>query len=187
MKKIALFDLDDTLAAYSDALKRDLELLRSPYEPEISDLLFTKDSYLETRRQMITSQVGWWLKLEKFKLGWDILEEVKKLDFQIVILTKGPSSKFSAWSEKVEWCSNHLKEYIDGVTITHNKGIVYGKLLVDDYPDYISDWLKWRPRGLVIMPANDRNKDFKHQNVVRYDGSNLDDVVQRLSELSLSS
>ena len=181
MEKIALFDLDGTLADYHSALKRDLELIRSPLEPALDDIsLLKKEPHLEARRHMITSQVGWWLKLEKFKLGWDILTEVKKLGYSVVVLTKGPNSKFSAWSEKVEWCNRQLDKEIDGVTITHNKGLVYGKVLVDDYPEYITQWLKWRPRGLVVMPAHEYNKDFSHPNVVRYDGSNLDEVVARL-------
>ena len=129
---------------------------------------------------MITSQVGWWLKLKKFKLGFDVLVELKKVGFKIVVLTKGPSRKFSAWSEKVEWCHKNMKEYINGVTITNDKGLVYGWVLVDDFPEYIQAWLKHRPRGLVIMPAHEHNKDFKHPNVVRYDGTNIEEVRERL-------
>jgi hypothetical protein len=80
----------------------------------------------------------------------------------------------------VEWCNKYLKEYIKGVTITNDKGLVYGKVLVDDFPDYIISWLKHRPRGLIIMPAHDFNKDFKHPNVVRYDGTNIEEVKERL-------
>jgi hypothetical protein len=74
---------------------------------------------------MITSQVGWWLGLERFKLGWDVLELVKNFDFRIVVLTKGPASKPSAWTEKVQWCDKHLKGMVEGITITHDKGLVY--------------------------------------------------------------
>tara|TARA_Y100000310_G_C20512920_1_gene729762 strand:+ start:436 stop:588 length:153 start_codon:yes stop_codon:yes gene_type:complete len=48
------------------------------------------------------------------------------------------------------------------MTITEDKGIVYGKVLVDDYPCYIKRWLENRPRGLVIMPAHSYNRDFEH-------------------------
>lgn len=178
---VALFDLDGTLADYDGALLRDLKLIQSPGEASPwEENTFADIPYLEARRHMITSQVGWWLKLDQFKLGWDILEEVKRLGFRVVVLTKGPSTKFSAWSEKVEWCNENLKHYIDGVTITHDKSLVYGKVLVDDYPDYVTAWLRNRPRGLVIMPAHSYNKDFKHEQVVRYDGTNMDQVVKRL-------
>lgn len=78
----------------------------------------------------------------------------------------------------MEWCNRHLANYIDGVTIAHDK--VYGALLVDDWPDYIESWLKHRPRGLVIMPASDLNASFTHPSVVRYDGSNIEEVRQRM-------
>jgi hypothetical protein len=57
------------------------------------------------------------------------------------------------------------------ITITRDKGLVYGLVLVDDWPKYILRWLKWRPRGLVIMPASTSNEKFKHPQVIRYDGS----------------
>lgn len=177
-KKIALFDLDGTLADYDEQLLKDLRSLASEYEPEPT--LYADIPYLEARRHVITSQVGWWLKLQKFQLGWDVLELVKEIGYSIVVLTKGPSTKHTAWAEKVEWCNLHLSEYADGVTITHDKGLVYGSVLVDDWPKYIEQWLKHRPRGLVIMPAHDHNSGYDHKNVIRYDGANLDEVKLRL-------
>lgn len=177
--QIALFDLDGTLADYDGQLLEDLRSIASEYEPPPS--LYSNIPYLEARRHVITSQAGWFLKLRKFKLGWDVLEIAKEIGYSISVLTKGPSTKHIAWSEKVEWCNKHLADYIEGVTIAHDKGLVYGAVLVDDWPDYVERWLKHRPRGLVIMPANDHNADFKHPNAVRYDGSNLDEVKQRMT------
>jgi hypothetical protein len=39
---------------------------------------------------------------------------------------------------------------------------------VDDWPDYITRWLQWRPRGLVIMPDRPNNKGFDHPQVHRF-------------------
>ncbi len=176
--KIALFDLDGTLADYDGQLLKDLQQLASPYEPPPE--LYAKIPYLEARRHMITSQVRWRLKLGKFQLGWDVLEVAKEIGYSISVLTKGPSSKHAAWAEKIEWCNHHLAGYIDGVTITHDKGLVYGAILVDDWPDYATRWLEHRPRGLVIMPASGHNEGFTHPNVVRYDGTNLDEVKAQM-------
>lgn len=57
------------------------------------------------------------------------------------------------------------------LTITRDKGLVYGRMLVDDWPEYVERWLKWRPRGMVVMPAQPWNADYKHPNVLRYDGT----------------
>jgi hypothetical protein len=182
--QIALFDLDGTLADYDGQLLLDLKKLHSYWEPEVEEVFnyMHMPSYLEARRQMITKQVGWWSKLNRLRLGWDILDACKIIGFNISILTKGPSSKSHAWSEKIDWCNTHLKDYIDGVTITHNKGLVYGRVLVDDFPEYILNWLEYRPRGLVIMPVNKRNISFNHPNVIKYNGMNLEEVDKKLLE-----
>ncbi|MBT1070686.1 5' nucleotidase, NT5C type [Pelotalea chapellei] len=186
--KIALFDLDDTLADYCGQLLDDLQKIASEYEP--TPELFKGQQYIEARRHVITSQAGWFLKLKKLQLGWDVLEIAKEIGYSISILTKGPYGKHTAWAEKVEWCNRHLSDYIEGVTITHHKGLVYGALLVDDWPEYIEQWLEHRPRGLVIMPAHDYNTKFTHPNVVRYDGSNIKDVkavmIARFKEPALA-
>jgi hypothetical protein len=53
------------------------------------------------------------------------------------------------------------------VTITQDKGLVYGKVLFDDWPGYITRWLEWRPRGLVLMLDHSWNQGFQHDNVIR--------------------
>lgn len=178
---IALFDLDGTLADYDKALREDLEKIRSPGEPPLPNDLFHAEPYVEARRHMITSQVGWWRKLERFQLGWDILKELRGQGYDISVLTKGPSRKSNAWSEKIEWCADHLPD--TGVTITHNKGLIYGKVLVDDFPEYVLAWLYHRPRGRVIMPAQPCNINFKHPQVVRYDGTNIEEVRAHLGPI----
>ena len=56
------------------------------------------------------------------------------------------------------------------VTITEDKGLVYGKVLFDDWPNYITRWLKWRKRGLVLMLDHPWNQSFFHPNVIRIKG-----------------
>jgi 5'(3')-deoxyribonucleotidase len=108
-------------------------------------------------------------------LGWDILNVAKKLNYNIHILTQGPRENPVAWSGKKKCIDKNFGENFD-ITLTRNKGIVYGKVLVDDFPKYIEKWLSWRERGLVIMPANELNKSYKHSQVIRYDGTNMEEV-----------
>lgn len=170
-ENIALFDMDGTIVDFDSQMRHDINLLKSPEEPLIDPWDRSKP-YMRERRRTIMKQNGWWKNLPPLQSGIDLLYEAANLGFQIHILTKAPSSKPDAWKEKVEWCDEYLpmEKLNIKITMTADKGLVYGKFLVDDFPEYIERWLQWRPRGLVIMPAHDHNENFKHPNVIRYEG-----------------
>ena len=182
--KIALIDMDGTLADYDSALIRDMELIRSPHEPQ-DFIPHTEIPHLKARAKMIRSRPGWWLELEPLKAGFDIVKILREQEFKLHILTKAPNAVDAAWTEKVMWCKKHIPDA--DVTITQNKGLVYGKILVDDWLPYVSDWLEHRHRGLVIMPAQRWNADYKElkfaKQIVRYDGTNLDEVEARVKKV----
>jgi len=184
-ENIALFDMDGTLCDYDKELFGELEKLRSPYE-KVYRLPIRDEApdYIRNRADLIKSSESWWENLPRFQLGWDVLEIATKLDYKIMILTQGPRRNSVSWSGKKKWIDNNLGPDID-ITITRDKGIVYGKVLVDDYPVYIERWLEWRKRGLVIMPANESNKGFSHKQVIRYDGSNLSEVTIAMERVKL--
>jgi hypothetical protein len=98
-----------------------------------------------------------------------------------MVLTQGPRRNANAWTGKKLWIDKNLGQDVD-ITITRDKGLVYGKVLVDDFPEYIERWLEWRPRGLVIMPVNESNINFKHPQVIRYDGFNFIEVAAAMKE-----
>ena len=156
---IALIDMDGTLCDYAGAMKRDLGLIAAPEEDVPEDFAKNLPSYIKNRQKLIKTQPGWWANLQFTSFGQKILATLRQLDFQLHILTKGPTKTVSAWSEKVEWARANVPDA--SVTITEDKGLVYGKVLVDDYPAYVERWLAWRPRGFVVMPAYHYNSSFK--------------------------
>ncbi len=181
---VVLFDLDGTLADYSGELNRRLARMHSPHEPPLDRSDFVEDpEHLKERIALIKTSPGFWLNLPPLAAGFEILEEANARGLQIEVLTKGPRSAPIAWMEKLQWCDRHLSRFPHQVTITMDKGLVYGRVLVDDYPDYIMRWLKWRKRGVVIMPDQPWNAGFEHPQVVRYCGDRarigevLDEVV----------
>lgn len=188
MPNIALFDLDGTLADYNGQLENDLSLLRSNGEQHV-ELSYDVElpSWYEQRVRLIKRQIGWWENLPRIEAGFLILEYAKLIGFHIHILTLAPRHIPNALGEKVVWCQKHIGNNVD-FTLTRDKGGYYGRILVDDYPPYIMNWLKHRPRGLGIMPTASYNKDFKHPNVVKYDpvkvgqtGVIPGDVMKRIS------
>lgn len=175
--KIALFDLDGTLVDFDRAMRDGLARMLSPGESRITEetnIWSEERPWLEERKRLIKTQPGWWANLPVFQLGWDVLAEARDIGFDINILTKGPYNTTSAWTEKVDWCRRHVP--YTKVTITEDKSLVYGRVLVDDWPKYVEPWLANRPRGIVIMPAQPWNKDFKHARALRYDGTNRTEV-----------
>jgi len=181
---IALFDMDGTLCDFDTSLTESMRKLQSPNETPFKAIQTKKHhpEYVENRKQIILSSVRWWQNLPQLKLGFDIWNFVGLLKIRRMILTQGPRKNPNAWSGKKLWIDKNLGENTD-ITITRDKGLVYGKILVDDYPEYVLRWLEWRPRGLVIMPANENNKNFSHHQVIRYDGSNFKEVTTAIRKI----
>jgi FMN phosphatase YigB (HAD superfamily) len=180
IENIALFDLDGTLCDYDRKLFEDLEKLRGPQEhAHHPPLSASTPAHILRRADLIKSQEEWWATLPRFQLGWDILAIARELNYRIMILTQGAQRIPACWSGKKKWIESNLGIDTE-VTMTRDKGLIYGKVLVDDFPPYIEKWLKWRERGLVIMPAHTTNINYKHSQVIRYDGANLREVEKAL-------
>lgn len=176
IEDIALFDMDGTLCDYNKGLFEELEKLRSPNEPKFNPPIRDNvPDYIKARADLIRKSEDWWVNLPKLQLGFDILKIASEIGYKIMILTAGPRKNPNSWSGKKRWIDKNLGEDVE-ITITRDKGLVYGKIIVDDYPGYISRWLEWRPRGLVIMPLNEENKNFQHPQVRSYNGSNLEEI-----------
>lgn len=180
---IALFDMDGTLADFDASMQPKLADLRSPGEdPTLED--DEGLSHIKARRRLIKAQPGFWRDLAPIPLGFQLLEEARAQRFWCSILTKAPRKIPLAAAEKIEWCAKYVPDL--PITQSETKGLVYGKLLVDDWPEYIEQWLAWRPRGLVIAVAQRWNIgiDAKFpKNVVRYDGTNFPYVRERMQEI----
>jgi 5'-nucleotidase len=178
--RIALFDMDGSLADFNGAMRRDLEALRSPGEEPIGDDFYRLEElpHMKRRMQIIKAQPGWWLELEPIEMGMRILRLAQEIGYRCDILTKGPSSHPTAWKEKVEWCRRHLGD-ID-VHIVTNKSLVYGTMLYDDFHGFMSGWLSTRPRGLGIMPSDSGPRVLDHPNLIYWDGQNFDQVREAM-------
>lgn len=168
MSMIALVDMDGTIADYDTGMRVHMEDIRSP--EETGPLLYhgakeEMPEFYRNRVKLIRNQAGWWKNLLILPDGFQIVEMLKNLGYVIHVLTKGPKSSPNAFTEKVCWCSKHMPGI--PVTLTEDKGMVYGRVLVDDWPPYVESWLKSRPRGLNIMPDRPWNQGFEHPNMVR--------------------
>lgn len=189
MGQIALFDMDNTLYDYEGALRKGLAEIRGPGEPDYSDPAEAQVTpiwdipFLRARMQLIKQVPNFWRDLPKLRMGWDILRTAIMARYEIHILTKGPKGLPQAWAEKVE----AIRRDFDGIQptsihITENKSLVYGRVLVDDWPEYIEGWLRYRPRGTVIMPVHAYNKNYRHPQVLPYNGEDIKAVAKALDE-----
>lgn len=180
---LALIDMDGTLCNYNSAMLKQLNnLLHGFVEYEIDSW---DDEKYDKLVDLIKKQSGFWRTLPKIELGFKAVELLKDYGFDLHILTKGPYKTTSAWSEKVEWVREHLPS--TPITITEDKGLVYGDVLVDDWIPYCEAWLKFRPRGLLLMPAHKYNEGFDLKypdNVLRFNDTNLGEVARAISKWS---
>jgi hypothetical protein len=127
---------------------------------------------------LIKRKPGWWANLPLLEKGKRVLEAARDLEFDCRVLTKGPRTNAQAWKEKLDWSFANLGPL--DVTITFDKGSVYGKFLYDDFPEYCYRWLAHRPRGLVIMPVERISRQYEHEQILQWDGTNFDQVKAAL-------
>jgi 5'-nucleotidase len=182
--QIAWFDMDGSLFDFDGHLRKSLLQLAAPGEqPRLDNLNLweaeEKYPHVKARMDLIKSVPGWWREMPPLDNGFKVFRMAQTVGFDCRILTKGPKSKALAWMEKVQCCQEHLGDKID-IAIVSSKGEVYGRVLYDDYPPYMTAWLKHRPRGMGIMPVTESNKRFEHPNVVKFDGTNLDAIEAAL-------
>jgi hypothetical protein len=173
--RVALIDLDGSVADYDLAMNQALAELAAPGEPE------GEGPWMKARRRLIKNQPGFWRNLPRLEEGFMVVELLKEIGFDLNVLSKGPFKATAAWSEKIEWCREHLGDTT--VTITETKKRTYGRVLFDDWPPYITDWLSCRPRGLVVMLGHPWNQGFTHPNVVRVDRLNIHRELERIRPL----
>lgn len=173
MDKIALFDMDDTLVDFQGTLRKRLEETRGPDE-KLPESFWDMPDYWFARAQAIKKEPGFWRDLPRLQWGWEVLEIAREIGFDIHILTKGPTTSSISWGEKVDWVRANLPDAT--LHITDDKRVTYGRVLVDDYHEYMDNWLEHRPRGLGIV-----NYETSNPNLVNvYDG--LYFVRQRLQQ-----
>lgn len=175
--RIALIDLDGTVADFEAKMQRELAKLVAPGETGV------QGEYLESRRRLVRSQPGFYLNLKPLKHGFEVVNLIRRIGFDLVVLTKASVKTPNSWSEKVSWAQKHLPDA--SITISQTKELVYGRVLVDDWPDYYEPWLQNRPRGLVIALAHPYNDKPKDPRIIRYDGTNLDQVEEALTKAYL--
>ncbi len=164
---VANIDLDGTVANFNKGLLTALNEIRNPTQEReyTSQDLDDPPDWLEARMGYIKRHPGFWRNLETIPLGLRVVELIRDAGFRLNVLTKGPRRSTSAWTEKVEWSHEYLPDA--QITITEDKGLVYGKVLFDDWPAYINRWLDHRPRGLVLMLDHSWNQGSQHPNVIR--------------------
>ena len=174
----ANFDLDSTLADYHMRMCEELSALESsPAESWDWDNNWQEEKWpkwLKARTRLIKSKVGFWENLPRLQLGFDILGVAQEYGFNCEVLTRGPKWHPPAFEEKVRWCAKHVPDL--HVNLVRNKSRFYGKLLVDDWPDYFLGWLKVRPRGWVIAVEQPWNRAVVHPRLLKYNGANLNAV-----------
>lgn len=176
-ERIALVDLDSTIADYDGSMMPKMDDLRSPGEEAFAGRYDGNEEppHIEARRKLIQSVPGFWRELKPLATGFRILTELEAIGFIIHVLTKDPKKMPLAWGEKLQWCQQYVPNAL--VTVTADKSGQYGRVLVDDYPPYFTEWLSVRPRGFVVCVAQPWNLAYapggrlENPQVMRYDHS----------------
>ena len=179
-RKIALFDMDDTLCDYRGKLTRDLS--ESLGKEAIADIdLFHERIPLKIREAIkeIRQQEGWWRTLPFLSSGMGLWQYLSSLGLENHIASNGPYQDTNGWKEKFEWQKLFLPE-AKNITITLDKSCIRGDVLVDDWPAYVKKWLDMNKKSVAILPIQTYNNDFKHPRAIHYDGKNFGELEKFL-------
>jgi hypothetical protein len=188
-RRVGLFDLDGTLANYEKSMLTWLRLMQAPDEP-FYEVHARNPAYFYQRQCVIRRQPGFWRNLEPMELGFQVLRLAEEVGFRnFHACTRGPGDCPSAWSEKFEWVQQQKQAGnlpIDmKITITEDKGTIYGRFLCDDHIPFLMRWLEHRKRGLAILVATpSRTIDPKslHPNIFYFDGTQEDELRRKLEK-----
>jgi hypothetical protein len=177
-KPIAFFDLDDTLCHYKAAVERDMTKLMLPGE---GPYVYPEDdapAYMHNRISSILCNEDWWYNLMPIERTFNLMYEFSNEGFQPHILTAGPKRHPGAWAGKKRWVDRYFGKDIP-MTITRDKSLLRGAVLVDDYPKYFLPWLDSNPEGLVFYLDGEQNRDVKHDRAFPF---GVDPYVSRENE-----
>ena len=182
VQPIALLDLGGTLCDCSASLRDGLALLAGPNDPTEGESAEVAAANLEARRRLVMGAPGFWRDLPPLAAGFELLELVREQGFSVHVVTKGPHDVPDAWADKVRWCRRHLPDV--PVVVTDSKTLVFGHVLIDDWPPYVHDWQRQWPEALAVVPVHPWNHDLPvGARVLRYDGANRPQVREALREL----
>ena len=183
VQPIALMDLGGTLCDCDARLRDGLARLDGAHDPAGDESPEVAAAHQESRRRLVMAAPGFWRDLPPLAVGFELLELVRELGFSVHVVTKGPHDVPAAWADKVRWCRRHLPGV--PVVVTDSKTLVFGHVLIDDWPPYVADWQRQWPDALAVMPVQPWNHDLPvGARELRYDGANRVEVRGALRELS---
>lgn len=112
-RKVALVDLDNTLVDLQGQMDSDL------HEVLGEDVKKISKKTLESVEYLIKNKYNWWAGLQPLPFGMSIVEELRKIGFEIVICSKGPRRVVSAWTQKVQWVQMYVPDA--NIVLTQDK------------------------------------------------------------------
>ena len=144
-------DLGGTLCDCDARLRDGLAQLDGAHDPAGDESPEVAAAHQESRRRLVMAAPGFWRDLPPLAVGFELLELVRELGFSVHVVTKGPHDVPAAWADKVRWCRRHLPGV--PVVVTDSKTLVFGHVLIDDWPPYVADWQRQWPEALAVVPG----------------------------------
>lgn len=165
--------MDGCIADWNTPAVKMLKELESPSEAGLYDydnvhLMQDKYPHFEARVNLIMERKGFWLNLNPIPAGIQLYWKLTQ-HFDTYILTKAPPMSSLAWGEKIDWLHKHIDPNIKKViTVSHDKGMVYGDIFFEDYGKNVRSWTAKHPHGHIILPDRTWNQEVNHPNVHRW-------------------
>lgn len=169
MKKILLLDVDGVLGNWTQALLDTVYSLTGHTYSENDVIQWDAPGLFEQKYQHIPEfrkqlnglldHPGWTYSIEPYPGVQEAVEALKsKAD---IFYVTSPSFSCKSWvHERMEWLKDHFGANKEQIIFTASKYLVFGDVFVDDKPEHIHSWNKFKNHsGQAFLLNRPYNQD----------------------------
>lgn len=132
---------------------------------------------------IVKYQPNFWRNIPGLTSGFTLLKFLSKHRNLSIEFVSGIPTKtgIDILNQKNDWVRRNCSQFSNILHLSNDRSRIYADVLIDDGVDFIKAWKKNHPKGLVIMPRYDHNRELweeRHEWLKTYHWRDVD-IVHR--------